>query len=156
MNSGDEFVNQLRVLEKNIQDKLEKLRKPIAQLEADLQHIQGTIAICQRNDNKTITESEETVTEVIPRLKGLNHADAVVAIAKHNGGIVRTQEAKRIMIKAGIMSRTKNSTNMAHNAIKRSERFEKVSPGEYRLKQGSVHVQAIPERETLPLRPPVN
>jgi hypothetical protein len=32
------------------------------------------------------------------------------------------------------MSKTKNSTNMAHDAIKRTERFERVSPGEYRLK----------------------
>jgi hypothetical protein len=38
------------------------------------------------------------------------------------------------MIKAGIMKQTKNSTNMAHNAINRTDKFERVRPGEYRLK----------------------
>jgi len=142
MNSENEIITKLRSDEKTIQEKLEKMRKPIAQLEADLQHIQGAIAFYQRNtDDKMMAEVEEAVTEamaIIPmsRLKNLSHSDAVIAIAKYNGGVVRTQEAKRLMIKAGIMSRTKNSTNMAHNAIHRTGRFERVSPGEYRLKEG--------------------
>lgn len=141
MNSGNEVIDQLRADEKALQEKLEKMRKPIAQLEADLQHIQGVIAFYQRNAaNKMVVEVEEAINEAmatIPtaRLKGLSHSDAVIAIAKYNGGVVRTQEAKRIMIKAGIMSKTKYSTNMAHNAIKRTEKFERVSPGEYRLKE---------------------
>jgi hypothetical protein len=147
MNSGNEIVNQLRADEKAIQEKLEKLRKPIAQLEADLQHIQGAIAFYQRSStsNKTVIE-EQVIVEgyaAIPvsRLKGLSHSDAAIAIAKYNGGIVRTQEAKGLMIKAGIMSRTKNSTNMAHNAINRTDKFERIAPGEYRLKEANLKLE---------------
>ncbi len=155
MNSGNDIVSQLRADEKTIQEKLEKMRKPIAQLEADLQCLQGAIAFYQRNASNNsgkLVELEEAITEAmatIPtsRLKGLSHSDAVIAIAKYNGGVVRTQEAKRLMIKAGIMSRTKNSNNMAHNAIKRTERFERVSPGEYRLKSGPQIIDVKTEEE---------
>jgi hypothetical protein len=143
MNSGNEtIINQLRAEEKTIQDELERARKPIVQLEAELQSIQGSIARFQRKaaTSGKLVELQEILTEAtatipISRLKGLSHEAAAIAIAKYNGGIVRTQEAKRLMIKAGIMSVTKNSTNMAHNAIKRSGRFDWVSAGEYRLKE---------------------
>jgi hypothetical protein len=138
MNSGDEIVvHRLRAKEKELLEQAEQIRKT-------LEHIQGVIALYQpKPPNKfplvAVEEAVAAATEAITsiptsRLKGLTHEAAVIAIAKYNGGIVRTQEAKRLMIKAGIMSPTKNSTNMAHNAIMRSKKFEKVSPGEYRLK----------------------
>jgi hypothetical protein len=160
MDSGDYIITRLRDDEKVMQAKLEKMRKPVAQLEADLQVIQAAIALYQRSaNNKMVAEVEEAITEAmatIPtsRLKGLSHTDAVVAIAKYNGGTVRTQEAKRLMIKAGIMSNTKNSTNMAHNAINRIDKFERIGPGEYRLKAESQKGSDEPERtvERLPVQ----
>lgn len=139
MSSETEIIAKLRSDEKEIQEKLEQMRKPITQLEDDLQHIRGVITFYQRSENsKMMSGVQEAVAELmaelpISRIKGLSHSDAVVAIAKFNGGLVRTQDAKRLMIKAGIMSKTKNSTNMAHNAIQRTGKFERVSPGEYRL-----------------------
>jgi hypothetical protein len=144
MNSEISIVSQLRAEEKTVQEKLEKLRQPIAQLESDLQHIRGVIEFYQRSASKNptskIAEEVKDFTDAIVaasslRLKGLSHAEAAIAIAKSNGGVVRTQEAKHLMIKAGIMSRTKNSTNMAHNAIQRSGMFERVTAGVYRLKE---------------------
>jgi len=136
MNSGDEIVvNRLRAKANELQEKLEEIRKT-------LEHIQGVLALYQPTPatKVSLVELENASTETnadIPtsRLKGLSHEAAAIAIAKYNGGVVRTQEAKRLMIKAGIMSVTKNSTNMAHNAINRSGKFERISPGEYRLKQ---------------------
>lgn len=143
MNSENSIVNQLRTDEKALQEKLEKLRQPIAQLEADLQHIRGAIEFYQRSCSKNVISkiaeevkefSESIAAASAVRLKGLSHEAAAIAIAKSNGGMVRTQQAKHLMIKAGIMSNTKNSTNMAHNAIQRSGKFERISPGEYRLR----------------------
>ena len=138
MNSGDEIVvNKLRAKEKQLLEQSEQIHKT-------LEHIQGVIALYQPTppQRAALAEVEEAVTAAaealttipISRLKGLSHEAAVIAIAKYNGGIVRTQQAKRLMIKAGIMSPTKNATNMAHNAIKRSDKFDWVSAGEYRLK----------------------
>jgi hypothetical protein len=140
MNSGNEIITKLRTDEKEIQEKLEKMRQPVTELEAVLKNLQGTIAYYEGKANsKTFSISLSDVlslssTNAVPKLKGLTHEQAVVVIAKHNSGIVRTQTAKKLMIKAGIMRETKNSTNMAHNAIHRTGKFERVSPGEYRLK----------------------
>jgi hypothetical protein len=163
MTSGNEIIVKLRADEKEIVEKLEKMRKPVLELEAVLKHLQGTIAFYEgRVNNQVLNERlAEALTEsltpnaVMPKLRGLTHEQAVIKLAKHNGGILRTQDAKRLMIKAGIMRETKNSTNMAHNAIKRTDMFERVSPGEYRLKS-EPKSQTVPERELLPLRPPVN
>ena len=135
MASRDEIITQLQTEEKVLREKLEKLRKPILQVEEDIEHILGTIAFYQRNRVADINNVSVEVT-ISPELKlrGMTHSQAVVAIAKQNGGIVRAQDAKRMMIKAGIMSQTKNSTNMTHNAILRTEKFDRVGPGEFRLK----------------------
>jgi hypothetical protein len=137
MASRDEIVAQLQAEEKVLREKLEKLRKPIIQAEEDLQHILGTIAFYQRNRGSDFGHITGEMSLLVqePKLRGMTHSQAVVAIAKQNGGVVRAQDAKRMMIKAGIMRQTKNSTNMTHNAILRTDLFDRVGPGEFRLKQ---------------------
>ena len=73
----------------------------------------------------------------IGKLRHMTQVQAVIAIAKHNNGIVKAQDAKRLMIRAGVMRETKNSTNITHNVIIRSHAFDRVGPGEYRLKPAS-------------------
>jgi hypothetical protein len=139
MNSGDEIVvNKLRAKANELQQKLEEMRKT-------LEHIEGVLALYQPTSAQNVSSvdlnvSADTSADIpSSRLKGLSHEAAAIAIAKYNGGIVRTQEAKRLMIKAGIMSPTRNATNMAHNAINRSDKFERINPGEYRLKEAKQH-----------------
>src|SRR2546423_71815 len=114
MTSAVEMVTKLRADEKEIKEKLERMRKPITELEAALNHIQGSISFYEsKAKEKGFSEQigkilKEHLSEgfssiqITPKLRGMSHSEAVVAIAKHNGGIVRTQDAKRLMIKAGI------------------------------------------------------
>ena len=163
MNGDEEVLARLQIMEKELQEKLERLRKPIAQTEEELQHVVGTIALLQRGIRPTVTQDTsadegKTLTEL---LRGMTQTSAVITIAKFGGGVVRAQEAKRLMIKAGIMSATKNATNMTHNVISRSGVFERIAPGEYRLKgtdqqsgkglQGLAS-EVIARRQLLPLQ----
>jgi hypothetical protein len=77
---------------------------------------------------------------------------ALTVIAKHYGGTFKAQEAKRLLIKAGVMRETKNSTNIIHAVIVRSGKFEKVKPGEYRLSTARIHaeLEEFAKREGLP------
>jgi hypothetical protein len=134
MNSDEFLLEELQALEKSLQESLERLRKPYVQAEDDLKNVMGTIAILKRNPRPSSSENFESTTQNL-NLRGLTHKDAVVAIAKANGGVVRAQDAKRMMIKAGVMSATKNSTNMTHNVIIKSDLFDRIGPGEYRLKR---------------------
>src|SRR5207244_4260644 len=73
----------------------------------------------------------------IGKLRNLTQLQAIVTIANHNGGTVRAQDAKRLMIRAGVMRETRNSTNITHNVIIRSHIFERIGHGEYRLRPAS-------------------
>ena len=127
----DELLEELQALEKSLQEKLERFRKPYLQVEDDLKNVAGTIALLKRNLRAT---NPENVDGQSLNLRGMTHKDAVVAIAKANGGVVRAQDAKRLMIKWGVMKATKNATNMTHNVILRSDLFDRIGPGEYRLR----------------------
>jgi hypothetical protein len=145
MTSRDAMIAQLQSDAEGLREKREKLRKPFLQVEEDLKLISAAIAFYEREragNTRPLAELGELVNETATqmaasRLRGMTHSQAVVAIAKVSGGVVRAQDAKQLMIKAGIMSKTKNSTNMAHNAILRTGLFDRIGPGEFRLKSPS-------------------
>jgi hypothetical protein len=135
-------VEHLRKVEQMLRRKVEELKKPVVQAEEDLRNVIGTIAIYERNprlleirlrDAANITDNVSTEKPVLS-LRGMTHTQAVLAIAKRNGGIIKAQDAKQLMIHAGVMRDTKNSTHMVHNAIINSDRFERIGRGEFRLK----------------------
>ena len=109
----------------------------IDKLDQNVGHLNATISLLEKE------MKEMRVVDTIPspppdfpvtKLRNMTQQQAVLAIAQHNGGIVRAQDAKRLMIRAGVMRDTKNSTNITHNVILRSGQFERIAPGEYRLK----------------------
>jgi hypothetical protein len=133
MNSDELVFSRLEALEKTLHEKLQMLLKPVEQVQEELGHVRSTIALLRR-DAKAFDQFSERIPTHIAKLRGMTQLDAIITIAKDNGGIVRAQEAKRLMIKAGIMRNTKNATNMTHNVFSRSDRFERIGPGEFKLK----------------------
>lgn len=138
------IIEGLKKTEEALRRKIEDMKKPIAQAEEDVRAIAGAIAFYERG---TVVQAAPIVTTSlsvtsagvfgVANLRDMTHKQAAIAIAKHNGGIVKAQEAKRLMIQAGIMRPTKNSTRMVHNAIVSSGRFDRIAPGEYRLKNST-------------------
>jgi hypothetical protein len=116
---------------KNLLERREKLYRPLQELDQEIEHVDGTLRSIQKPAGFTATL---TVDFPIARLRKLTQVQALTVIAKHYGGTFKAQEAKRLLIRAGVMRETKNSTNIIHAVIVRSEKFEKVRPGEYRLK----------------------
>ena len=136
MEHREQLIAELKSEEKALLEKREKLRKPLIQVEEDLQHVSGAIAFLERK-LASAAPVEDVIVEVFPtsRLRGLTQLQAIIAIAKHSGGVVRAQDARQMMIRAGVMKDTKNATNITHNVILRSEKFERIAPGTYRLKE---------------------
>jgi len=67
-------------------------------------------------------------------LRGLKQLPALKAIARARNGIVRTLEAKDLMVKAGVVKDSKNAYKMVYNLIKTSDEFQPTeNRGEYRL-----------------------
>jgi hypothetical protein len=75
------------------------------------------------------------------KLRGLTQPEALIRIVQENGAVLRTVEAKPILIKAGLAKgQQKNVYGHIFQLMKGTERFaklgvrwKKIGPGEYRL-----------------------
>jgi len=70
------------------------------------------------------------------KLQGLKQYEALRRIAEENEGhIVNASEARDILIAAGLVhGKPRNAGSHLYNLLKDSEEFEKVSPGNFRLR----------------------
>lgn len=67
-------------------------------------------------------------------LRGLKQLTALKTIARAQSGLVRTNDAKELMMQAGVMKKSKNAYKMVYNLLKNSDEFQPSgNPGEYRL-----------------------
>ena len=113
----------------------ERLLLPLQELDQEIEHITAAMHSLQKPPKIAGFTASLTVDFPIAKLRKLTQVQALTVIAKHYGGTFKAQEAKRLLIQAGVMRETKNSTNIIHAVILRSEKFERVRPGEYRLKE---------------------
>jgi septal ring factor EnvC (AmiA/AmiB activator) len=134
MENKDFAVMYLTDHRKALLEKRERLMRPLQELDQEIEHVTATLRSIQNTVQRIALPIKEDEFP-IGKLRKLTQVQALVVIAKHNDGIIRAQEAKRLLIKAGVMRETKNSTNIIHAVILRSEKFERVRPGEYRLKE---------------------
>jgi hypothetical protein len=122
---------------KNLLEKREQLARPLLEVDELIEHVDATLKSIQK-PAASFTVAISVVEFPIAKLRGLTQVQALTVIAKHYGGTLKAQEAKRLLIRAGVMRETKNSTNTIHAVIRRSDKFDAVRPGEYRLKQAGI------------------
>lgn len=111
---------------------LDSLRKKHKQLQDDLKHIEAVIKLYEAEQ----TNQDDSVSTLLPlqSLKGLTQIQALVKIAKAGDGKFRIADARNLLVRAGLINSPKgNANNILFNAIARSEKFERVGYGEYRL-----------------------
>lgn len=133
MGDREQTIQYLTQMKRDLHAKREKLLRPLQEVDKDLENVTATLAAVLRSG--TPEEKENAIGFPVKKLRGLTHTEALIEIAKYNDGVLKAQEAKVIMIGAGVMRNTKNSTHMVHGAIARSEAFERIGRGEYRLKR---------------------
>jgi len=144
MGDRESTIRYLTETKRDLTAKRDRLLRPVQEIEKELEHVSATLAILLRNAASPVPETQSDFP--LTKLRGLSHAQAVVVIARQSGGVLKAQDAKRIMIAAGIMRETKNSTNMTHNAIIQSGKFDRIGRGEFRLKDSNPNA---PERRPL-------
>jgi hypothetical protein len=140
MDEKELTIKYLTEHRKDLLEKRERLALPLRAVDEEIQHVDGTLRSLQKNNTLSFPKEE---LFPVGKLRKLTQVQALVVIAKHYDGIVRAQEAKRLLIKAGVMRETKNSSNIIHAVIVRSEKFDRVRPGEYRLKEASPKTEDV-------------
>jgi len=134
MGEREQAIRFLTQLKRDKLARRETLLRPLHQLDKEIEGITITLGLVLQGSHVSTSESTNFPLE---KLRGLSHKKAVLVIARQNGGVITAQDAKRIMIQAGVLKEGKNSTHMVHNAIISSEKFDRVGRGEYRLKNDS-------------------
>jgi hypothetical protein len=151
MERKDAVLDYLAEYKQELIHRRNRLMVPVVELEQEIDDVTGTIRSLH-NVAKKIEAAPVSDDFPVGKLRKLTQVQALTVIAKHYGGTFKAQEAKRLLIKAGVMRETKNSTNIIHAVIVRSGKFEKVKPGEYRLSGARIHAELedFAKREGLP------
>ena len=119
-----DLIVDLRAREKEQEMGLQKTRR-------DIDAVQRALTLLRERNGLPIEEP-------VPRFsresfEGKTQVEALVTIAEHSQGYIKVTEAKRILLEAGVLPRAKSAYQQVTSTLIRSRRFEKASPGQYRL-----------------------
>lgn len=153
MGDREQTIQYLTQLKRDLAAKRERILRPLAEVDKKIADVSAVLGMVL--SGPASEEPESVPGFPLKKLKGLTHVQSLIEIAKYNGGTLSALEAKDIMMRAGVLRQTKNSTHMVHGAIARSEAFDRISRGQYRLKvAGSVLPrQSVLESALFPEKP---
>jgi hypothetical protein len=118
------LIAELRGREKQQEASLDETRHNIEAVQTALQLLRDRYGI--------LATQPERKAE-IEALRGQKMLPALIEIAKSNYHVVKVTEAKRMLLEAGTIGNPKTAYQRITSALVRSDRFEHIRPGEYRL-----------------------
>lgn len=130
---SDEYstVDELSEVVRKLRLEQERLEKEIAMIEKHVRAVETTISLLKRTG-----QPKEPAAQGRPAsdLQGKTLLDALIHISSRTGGLLKVSEARRLMQEAGLLKNPKNALSILYTVMNRSGKFEKVTRGEYRLK----------------------
>ena len=128
------LIAEQRAKKTSIQRQLDGIDERIAALEL-------TLTIHEECNPVSVRRHGFVVSPDDVRANGGTQMEALKFIARHNNGHVRYTEAKDILIAAGMTSgKARNVAAHLYNLMASSDKWERVSPGVFRLLEDE-HVQ---------------
>lgn len=126
----ESYQEKLEALKTSLAKQVMVLRADLHTAETNLQAVVTTMNLVRGG----VAETEVQADDYIRGFRGLTQVQALIKLAQDNGtNRFRIADAKRLLISAGLIKSKKNASNILYNAIQRSEKFERVAPGEYQL-----------------------
>jgi hypothetical protein len=131
------YMNLIRLRDR-LDAEQNRLHKQLEDVRVKLDSVSMTLSlldgdeISQNAAGETLYREGETKIDAIS-LQGMSQLAALKKIAEHNGGMLQTSLAKRLLNQAQLIKNPKNANNIIFSVIHRSEAFERVEPGVYRL-----------------------
>lgn len=141
-------LNNLLELKSRLEAARDRFSKRLDDIARQLNSVSETIDLIGGNASQKGASSVDL--HVSPdEVREMTQLQALIHIAEKNNGRLRVAPARLLIVKAGIMKAGKNASNVLFSAIDRSERFERIKRGVYKL----LPSKAAPEVEgTEPVR----
>lgn len=128
MTNGTEAIDQLSEVLAELRQEHERVFDHVAHLEQEIGAIEAAIRVLKQR------RPGEAANTVDPsELHGKTQIEALVTIAKRGNGEFKVNEARRLLLQAGLIRNPKNASTIVNNVIKRSDRFDRVKTGVYKL-----------------------
>jgi hypothetical protein len=121
-------------LRQRLQDKCDVFAKKLSEAQSQLRSVTTTLELLGYGAKPLVETLENRFIFPPPQLKGLTQPQALERIAKANNGRFKIVEVIPVLVEAGILKKSKNSYSIIFGTIQRTEKYERVGPGEYGLK----------------------
>lgn len=97
--------------------------------------VEITMRLCRHNGAQATPDIHDALVAELRKAKSQKKTqmDALMLIAGRNNGHIKVTNAQRLMVESGFIANPKNAASILYTLISRSEKFEKVKPGEYKL-----------------------
>lgn len=134
----NKFINDLREERKRVLNRLNEINKEITAAET-IKHARGIMDIVETKES-VIPEYQELINTLNKKrrkhkITQLRAIEEIVNTIGNSDKKFKVTEVKNIMLASGFFKTPKNAYNIVHAIIERSEKFEKIEPGVYKLTQ---------------------
>jgi hypothetical protein len=145
MANSDNLIQALSNLCAKLQKEMTKtsqkrieIDQMVAEFERHIQAVETTIHLIKHNGRPSESDAYNALVAKLKdekRKSKLTQMQALETIATTigNKGTIKIREAKRVMLNAGLIANPKNADRIIYALINKSSRFEKESPGKYKL-----------------------
>lgn len=138
MSNNDSTYMELIALRDRLDARQTELQGELEDVTRKLESVSTTLALLDGSTTMPLAHGVAVARPVtasidVTSLRGLKQVEALVKIAQHNGGQIRTADAKRLFLQSGLIKNPKNANNILFSVIQRSGKFERIEPGLYRL-----------------------
>lgn len=124
------LIDRLLQEQRDLEARREAIDRELERVQRDIIALRTTLEIYRRFAHLPPKDMEE---ELAQELGSLTQLQSLVLLAQRNGGIVRTKEAARLLLRVGKISNPRNAYNIVQHLLSDSGRFERVAAGVYQL-----------------------
>ncbi len=131
MRSREVILDELVGLIVRLRNRKAEIEAQLSSLEAQISAVETTLKLLRDDKGPNLSQMNSAF---ISELHNKSLIEALIAIANKSENRLIVKEAKRLLIQAGLISNAKNALSILYTTISRSGRFEKIKPGEYKVK----------------------
>lgn len=123
MSANIHVADEVSKLYEKLQIKRDKLREQLEEVEKEFAAVSTTL--------KLMGLPTPGLSNL--DLSGKSHLEALITISKASNDVLVVKTARRLMTRAGLFKNPKNASSVLFTALSRSDRFESIGKGKYKL-----------------------
>jgi hypothetical protein len=131
MRSREVILDELVGLIVRLRNRKAEIEAQLSSLEAQINAVETTLKLLKDERSPDLSQMNSSF---ISELHDKSLIEALITIAQKRENRLIVKEAKRLLIQAGLINNAKNALSILYTTISRSGRFEKIKPGEYKVK----------------------